>query len=86
MELGKNYDSILIEGAGGLMVPIHDDYFTIDYIAEHNYPAVLVTNGRLGSINHTILSLDALKKEALRLRLLSTTDISTVTRQSVPIP
>ena len=67
MELGKNYDSILIEGAGGLMVPIHDDYFTIDYIAEHNYPAVLVTNGRLGSINHTILSLDALKKRGIKV-------------------
>lgn len=58
--LAGRYDCVLIEGAGGLMVPITDDYFSIDYIASHNLPTVLVTNGRLGSINHTILSLEAI--------------------------
>lgn len=57
----KNYDVVLIEGAGGLMVPITDDYFTIDYVAEREIPVILVTNGVLGSINHTVLSLEALK-------------------------
>ena len=63
----ERYDRVLIEGAGGLMVPITDDYFTIDYVADHALPVVLVTNGRLGSINHTILSLEALERRGIRL-------------------
>lgn len=58
--LSSRYDRVLIEGAGGLMVPVTDDTFTIDYIAAHSLPTVLVTNGVLGSINHTILSLEAI--------------------------
>ena len=58
--LTQRYDIVLIEGAGGLMVPITDDFFTIDYISSRNLPVALVTNGKLGSINHTILSLEAL--------------------------
>lgn len=57
----SRYDRVLIEGAGGLYVPITEDYFTIDYVRDHKLPAVLVTNGRLGSINHTLLSIAALR-------------------------
>lgn len=67
-ELLRRYDRVLIEGAGGLMVPITDTYFAIGYVAEHKLPVVLVTNGRLGSINHTILSLEAIKARGLELR------------------
>lgn len=63
-----NYDRVLIEGAGGLMVPLTDDYFAIDYIVEQKLPVILVTNSRLGSINHTILSLEAIKARNLELR------------------
>lgn len=63
----EDYDVVMIEGAGGLMVPIADDYFTIDYVAERNLPLILVTNGSLGSINHTILSLEAIKSRGIRL-------------------
>lgn len=58
--LGEKYDIVLVEGAGGLMVPVTDDYMTIDYIKSRELPVALVTNGRLGSINHTVLSLEAL--------------------------
>ncbi|MDE6612364.1 MAG: dethiobiotin synthase [Muribaculaceae bacterium] len=63
----ERYDRVLIEGAGGLYVPITDDYFAIDYVAEHKLPLILVTNGRLGSINHTILSLKAIKAVGIGL-------------------
>lgn len=53
------YDTVLIEGAGGLAVPITDDFLTIDYIASRRLPLILVTNGILGSISHTVLSLQA---------------------------
>ena len=68
--LASKYDVVLIEGAGGLMVPITDDYCTIDYIEQHRLPAVLVTNGRLGSINHTLLSLEALERRGIELAAL----------------
>lgn len=68
--LASRYDTVLIEGAGGLMVPITDNYFTIDYITDENLPIALVTNGILGSINHTILSLEAIKNRGIKLRYL----------------
>lgn len=67
-ELLRRYDVVLIEGAGGLMVPMTDETFTIDYVAAHKLPVVLVTNGRLGSINHTILSLEAIASRDIELK------------------
>ena len=61
------YDCVLLEGAGGLMVPVTDDVSTIDYVAAHRLPVVLVTNGRLGSINHTVLSLEAIAHRGIEL-------------------
>lgn len=54
-ELSKRYDSVLLEGAGGLMVPLTTELLTIDYIAQEKYPLIFVTSGKLGSINHTLL-------------------------------
>lgn len=69
-ELSSRYHHVLIEGAGGLMVPLKDEYLTIDYIKEHRLPTVLVTNGQLGSINHTLLSLYAIKQYGIELHSL----------------
>lgn len=68
--LDSGYDAVLIEGAGGLMVPLTDDFLTIDYPLTRNIPVALVTNGRLGSISHTLLALDALKSRNMRLAYL----------------
>lgn len=66
----QTYDTVLLEGAGGLMVPITENLLIIDYIAAQSYPVILVTSGRLGSINHTLLSLDALKQRNIPLHTL----------------
>ena len=63
--LQANYDVVLLEGAGGLLVPIIEQLLTLDYIANQGYPVILVTSGRLGSINHTLLSLEAIKARGL---------------------
>lgn len=68
--LAACYDAILLEGAGGLMVPLREDLLTIDYLASESYPVILVTTGRLGSINHTLLSLEAIRTRGLRLHAL----------------
>ena len=57
-KLQKMYDTILLEGAGGLYVPVTRQYLTIDYIQEHKYPLILVASSKLGSINHTLMSLE----------------------------
>ena len=66
-KLENCYDVVLVEGAGGLMVPITDDFYAIDYAATRNLPVILVTNSRLGSINHTILALEAIRNRNMRL-------------------
>lgn len=70
-QLAERYDAVLLEGAGGLMVPLTDSLLSIDYAAEKNFPVILVSSGRLGSINHTILSLEALKSRGMRLHALA---------------
>ena len=59
--LSERYDAVLLEGAGGLMVPTDHKRLTIDYVREHHYPLLLVTNGRLGSINQTLLNIEMCK-------------------------
>jgi len=70
LQLSKRYDAVLLEGAGGLMVPLTRDYLTIDYIAEKKYPLILVTSGKLGSINHTLLSLEVIRSRKIPLEML----------------
>ena len=61
------YDVVLIEGAGGIMVPLRGEYLTIDYIRDHNLPTIVVTNGQLGSINHTLLTLYTIERYGIEL-------------------
>jgi len=60
-ELSKLCDILLVEGAGGLMVPITKEYMMINLIKEINAKTLLVTPSRLGCINDTVLSILALK-------------------------
>lgn len=63
--LAEKYETVLLEGAGGLLVPITTSYSTADYIKEQNYPVILATSGKLGSINHTLLSLEYCKMRGI---------------------
>lgn len=65
--LASRYDDVLIEGAGGLMVPLHGKYLTIDYIRDRRLPVIVVTNGQLGSISHTLLTLHAIESYGITL-------------------
>ena len=69
-QLAAQYEIVLVEGAGGLMVPLTENLLTIDYIQQQAYPVILVTSGRLGSINHTLLSFSALKQYGIQLHSL----------------
>ena len=58
---------LVVEGAGGLMVPLTDDAFVIDLARELELPLILVTRSTLGTINHTLLSLEAIRRRGLTL-------------------
>lgn len=55
-------DHLVVEGAGGLMVPMNDEDMIIDLISYLDLPAVVVARSTLGTLNHTFLSLEALRK------------------------
>lgn len=56
---------LVIEGAGGLMVPVTDDLLMIDLFARWQIPVILVARTALGTINHSLLSIEALRGRAI---------------------
>lgn len=63
----ERHEVVLVEAAGGLDVPLTEDTLTIDFAADEGWPMILVTCGRLGSINHTLLSLEAAKARGMKV-------------------
>lgn len=87
-ELARRHDLLLVEGAGGVLVPIAAGFSMIDLAAEFGAPLVVVTRASLGTINHTLLTLEAIERRGLRLagvvishgpRAISSTDRANLT-------
>jgi dethiobiotin synthetase len=66
--LQKRYELVLLEGVGGLLVPLSPELLFADYIRDSGYGLLLVTSPRLGSINHTLLSIEACVKRGIPIR------------------
>ena len=54
-------ENLLIEGAGGVLVPINDKFLMVDLIKKIGAPAIIVSRAGLGTINHTLLTIEALR-------------------------
>jgi dethiobiotin synthetase len=67
INLPETSNHLVIEGAGGLMVPLNRNYFMIDLIQKFDAEVILVVKNYLGSINHTLLSIDVLKSRGLKI-------------------
>lgn len=65
--LRQRYRPVLVEGAGGLMVPLHGSCLTLDLLAELRVPILLVARSGLGAINHTLLTLNVLAQRQLKV-------------------
>jgi len=65
--LSDKYKILLIEGVGGIMVPLTSDYMVIDFVKEQQLHLVLVTSAKLGSINHTLLTLEVCKAREINI-------------------
>ena len=66
-KLEQRHDLVLVEGIGGVAVPITAKYFVIDLIRELKLPVILVARAGLGTINHTLLTVNALWQEKIEL-------------------
>ncbi len=66
--LPKSNNKIIIETAGGLMSPFAKNFFNIDLPVHLNLPVILVSNNYLGSINHTLLSVEALQSRNITIK------------------
>jgi len=65
--LPETNNTLVIEGAGGLMVPLNKKYFIVDLIKKFDAEAIVVIQNYLGSINHSLLTLDALKQRGIKI-------------------
>lgn len=66
--LPETENQLIIEGAGGLMVPLNDTDLMIDLIQHLKADVILVSQNYLGSINHTLLSAEILKVRGIKLQ------------------
>ena len=67
LKLPKVNGDLIVETAGGLMVPITRRFLQIDQIKKWNLPVILVCKSSLGTLNHTLLSIEALKKRNINI-------------------
>jgi dethiobiotin synthetase len=63
--LSKKYDITIVEGAGGIMVPVYKKYLFLDLAEDLKLPVVIVARHGLGTINHTLLTIDAVRQRGL---------------------
>jgi dethiobiotin synthetase len=65
--LAKSHDLLVIEGAGGVLVPIKENFFFADLIQKWNAPTLIVSRLGLGTINHTLLTNHLLKERGIKV-------------------
>jgi len=70
LKLPSHDGELVVELAGGLMVPLRDNWLQIDQIKIWNLPVVLVARSGLGTLNHTLLSLEAMEKRDIKVIIL----------------
>lgn len=66
-QLSARYDVVLVEGAGGVCAPVNESSTMLDLMKVLNLPVVLVARRGLGTINHSLLSIDAIERAGLSL-------------------
>ncbi|MCV0372537.1 MAG: dethiobiotin synthase [Nitrosarchaeum sp.] len=67
-KISKLHDMLLVEGMGGIMTPILNDYYVINLIKEMKIPAVIVTRSKIGTVNHTIMTCKMCEKYKIPIK------------------
>ncbi len=63
----RKYDCLIVEGIGGVLVPITRDFLAIDWMVKWRLPALVIAWAGLGTLNHTLLTIEALKKRKIKI-------------------
>ena len=63
----KDRDLVLVEGLGGVKAPIKKNYYVADLIKDLKIPCVIIARAGLGTINHTLMTIDVLRKRNIRI-------------------
>ena len=66
--LQSRHEFIIVEGVGGLLVPLYDDYFVAHLVKDMDLPLLIVARASLGTINHTLLTSSYAQNEGLKVR------------------
>lgn len=61
------WDCLIVEGVGGVQVPITQDFFVIDWMVKWKLPVLVVARAGLGTLNHTLLTVEALQSQKIKL-------------------
>lgn len=64
--LRSAHECVIVEGVGGWRVPITHDYFVSDLVADFGLPVAVVVANRLGTLNHTLLTVESIRARGLR--------------------
>jgi dethiobiotin synthetase len=65
--LAQHFDFVIVEGTGGALVPLDRKRLLIDIVRELNLPLLIIVANKLGAINHSLLTIEALKKRNLKI-------------------
>jgi dethiobiotin synthetase len=65
--LSRKYDLTVVEGAGGIMVPVYKKYLFLDLASDLKLPVIIIARPGLGTINHTLLTINAVKGKGLKV-------------------
>ena len=66
-EIASQADEVIVEGAGGLLVPINAQQTTADIVLRLNLPVILVVGMRLGCLNHALLTVEAMQQRGIKI-------------------
>lgn len=66
-DLAKKYQPLLVEGVGGITAPLWQDYLLVDLMVELSLPVIVVTRPNLGTINHTVLTVEYARQRGLKV-------------------
>lgn len=66
-ELSRRHEMVIVEGVGGLLVPIYKDFLVSDLIKDLSLPVIIVARPNLGTINHTLLTIRQARTEGIEV-------------------
>ncbi|MCX6900372.1 MAG: dethiobiotin synthase [Verrucomicrobia bacterium] len=71
----KRFDLLLVEGIGGWLVPLTTRVTVADWVARHRWPIIIVARAGLGTINHTLLTVESAQRRGVRITAIVLNDV-----------